>query len=98
SSTAQSIESIREELNKKLDTAKISEEDEKVVINNRSFIGSAIVKRVKPCPNSSCQKLNVKMGDDNLIICNDCLEQYCFSCAKPINGLQHFQKKCDRYT
>ena len=78
--------------------AKVSKEDETVVINNRSFIGSAIVKRVKPCPNVSCQKLNVKMGDDNWIVCSECLEQYCFLCAEPIKGLQHFQKKCDRHT
>jgi hypothetical protein len=115
SSTAQSVESIREELNKKLDTGlkyiifkikpnvyfllvKVSEDDEKVIINNRSFIGSAIVKRVKPCPNVSCQKLNVKMGDDNWIVCKGCLEQYCFLCTQPIKGLQHFQKRCDRHT
>ena len=98
SSSAQSVESIREEINKKFDANKASEENEKVVINNRSFIGSAIVKRVKACPNSSCQTLNVKMGDDNWLTCNECLEHYCFSCAEPINGPQHFKRKCDRYT
>ncbi|CAF1608031.1 unnamed protein product, partial [Adineta ricciae] len=75
---------------------KISEEDETVVINNRSFLGSAIVKRVKACPDIACQKLNVKMGDDNLIVCEECLEQYCFLCGEAINGLKHFKKKCKR--
>ncbi|CAF1331850.1 unnamed protein product [Rotaria sordida] len=98
SSTDQSVQSIREELNNKLDTAKVSEDDQQVVINNRSFIGSAIIKRVKLCPNNLCKKLNVKIADDNWIVCDECLQQYCFSCAEPINGLQHFQKKCDRYT
>ncbi|UJR06916.1 hypothetical protein I4U23_011205 [Adineta vaga] len=98
SSMDQSVESMKEEINKKIDTAKISAEDETVVINNRSFLGSAIVKRVKACPDIACQKLNVKIGDDNLIVCEDCLEQYCFLCGETINGLKHFEKKCNRHT
>jgi hypothetical protein len=74
------------------------EQDSKIVINNRSFIGSAIVKRVKECPNSSCKTLNVKMGEDNWIVCTGCLKQYCFSCVNAIDGPQHFHKKCDRFT
>ncbi|CAF3290258.1 unnamed protein product [Rotaria sp. Silwood2] len=106
----QPVESIKEALNKKSDIAEVSEqnientssdkqkEDSKILINNRSFIGSAIVKRVKACPNNLCQKLNVKIGEDNWIVCNGCLKQYCFSCLEIIHGSQHFQKKCDRYT
>ncbi|CAF3921118.1 unnamed protein product, partial [Rotaria sordida] len=84
SSNAMSVQSIKEELNKKSDTAKVSEQniektdsdqlaedenkqDTKILINNRSFVGSAIVKRVKRCPNNSCNKFNVKIGDDNWI-------------------------------
>lgn len=78
--------------------AKVSEEDGTVVINNRSFLGTAVVKRVKPCPNGTCQNLNVKMGDDNWIVCDECLEHYCFLCTEPINGVQHFNKNCHRYT
>jgi hypothetical protein len=73
-------------------------QDSTILINNRSIIGSAIVKRVKQCPNNSCNKLNVKMGEDNWIVCNECLEEYCFSCLETILGPQHFGKKCDRYT
>ncbi|CAF4070093.1 unnamed protein product [Adineta steineri] len=75
SSDVMPIQSIKTELYKKSDTEKVSEQskedeieqDSTVLINNRSFIGSAIVKRVKQCPNISCNKLNVKMGEDNWI-------------------------------
>ncbi|CAF2922672.1 unnamed protein product [Rotaria sp. Silwood2] len=104
SSTATPVESIKAKLAKPSEEtiektpSDEHKEDSKLLINNRSFIGSAIVKRVKACPNTSCQKLNVKIGDDNWIVCNGCLKQYCFSCVEPINGVQHFHKKCDRYT
>ena len=98
SSTSQSIDSVREEVNRKLDPTKAAEEDEKVTINNRSFLGAAIVKRVKACPDPSCRTLNVKMGDDNWMTCSECLERYCFACAEPIRGRHHFEKHCDRYS
>ncbi|CAF1164122.1 unnamed protein product [Adineta ricciae] len=73
-------------------------EETKFVINNKSLIGAAIVQRVKPCPNTSCKKFNVKIGEDNWIVCTGCMKQFCFSCLQSINGAQHFQRKCDRYT
>ncbi|UJR17412.1 hypothetical protein I4U23_004307 [Adineta vaga] len=106
SATADSVQHIKEDLIKKFDIVKTSEQlnedeneqDSKIVINNRSFLGAAVVKRVRPCPNTSCEKLNVKIGEDNWIVCNGCLKQYCFSCVELINGAHHFDKKCDRYT
>ncbi|UJR18884.1 hypothetical protein I4U23_022012 [Adineta vaga] len=104
-----SIKWIREELiqqsvqnSKKVDSNQLkeneSEEETKFIINNRSLIGAAIVRRVKACPNDSCQKLNAKIGEDNWIVCTGCMKQYCFSCSESIKGGQHFKRKCDRYT
>ncbi|CAF3212586.1 unnamed protein product [Rotaria sp. Silwood2] len=115
SSNGLSVQSIKEELNKKSDTAKVTEpniektdsdqltedenkQDTKILINNRSFIGSSIVKRVTQCQNTSCNKFNVKIADDNWIVCSGCFKQYCFSCLNTIKGPMHFQKECDRYT
>jgi len=70
----------------------------KISINNQSAIGSAIVKRVKQCPTKLCKKLNVKIDQDNWMVCNGCMKQYCFLCGKGINGTRHFEKKCQRYT
>ena len=75
-----------------------SEQDLKITINNKSAIGSAIVKRVKPCPNRSCRRLNVKIDQDNWIVCNECMKAYCFSCGRIVNGTRHYDKKCERYT
>jgi hypothetical protein len=75
-----------------------TEQDSKILINNRSIIGSAIIKRVKKCPNTLCKKLNVKIDQDNWIVCNGCMKQFCFLCGHGINGAQHFEKKCERYT
>lgn len=80
------------------DSDEKEEEDGKISIDNRSTIGSAIVNRVKTCPFKSCKKLNVKIGQDNWIVCNGCMKQYCFSCGRAIFGTRHFIKKCQRYT
>jgi hypothetical protein len=74
------------------------EKDLKISIDNRSSIGSAIIKRVKLCPTKSCRKPNVKIDQDNWMVCNGCMKQYCFLCGHGINGTRHFEKKCDRYT
>jgi hypothetical protein len=73
-------------------------EDIKLSIDNRSSIGSIIIKRVKPCPYLSCQKINVKIDRDNWMVCSGCMKQYCFLCGYAFNGTRHFKKKCERYT
>ncbi|CAF3992658.1 unnamed protein product [Adineta steineri] len=111
-SNTKSVQAIKEKLNANLNLAKSSEQkidsdqlkeneneqNSKILINNRSLLGSAIIKRVKQCPNSLCNKLNVKIEEDNWIVCNGCLKQFCFSCSQLIDGPRHFEKKCDRYT
>ncbi len=70
----------------------------KISIDNRSIVGSAIVKRVRRCPSSFCKKINVKADLDNWIVCSGCMRQFCFLCGNGINGTRHFDKKCQRYT
>jgi hypothetical protein len=75
-----------------------NERDLKISIDNRSTFGSAIVSRVRQCPFKICRKLNVKIDQDNWIVCNGCMKQYCFLCGRAIFGTRHFDKKCQRYT
>ena len=74
------------------------EEDTTISINNRTFLGSAILKRVKECPSTICRKVNIKVNQDNWIVCNACMKQFCFRCGRAINGVQHFDDGCQRYT
>ncbi|CAF0978966.1 unnamed protein product [Rotaria sp. Silwood1] len=106
------IESVKEDLNNVINTVNISEqetdldqiEDDQndqdlgLSIDNKSTVGAAIVNRVRRCLNKSCKKLNIKIDQDNWIICNQCMKQYCFLCGKCIYGKRHFEKKCQRYT
>ncbi|CAF0848931.1 unnamed protein product [Didymodactylos carnosus] len=73
-------------------------EETKIVINNRSPIGSAMLSRVRTCCNIFCKQISVKMGQDNWIVCSACKQQYCFLCGKRVNGQRHFDKKCERNT
>ncbi|CAF1174523.1 unnamed protein product [Adineta steineri] len=106
------IESVKEELNKIaniVDTSKSDEnkeihsdqeeeDNQQISIDNRSVLGSAIVNRVKQCPYKQCKRYNAKIGEDNWIVCNGCMKQYCFICRRQIYGKQHFKKKCQRFT
>ncbi|CAM4804306.1 unnamed protein product [Rotaria magnacalcarata] len=76
----------------------INDEDLKISIDNRSTIGSIILNRVKVCPSKSCKKTNVKMKEDNWMICSTCMKQYCFLCGAGVNGQKHFANKCIRNT
>ena len=75
-----------------------NEHDSKILINNRSVIGSVVISRVSQCPMELCKKFNVKIDQDNWIVCKDCMQQYCFICGRSFNGTRHFKKKCERYT
>ncbi len=75
-----------------------NEHDSKILINNRSLIGSVVISRVSQCPMELCKKFNVKIDQDNWIVCKDCMQQYCFICGRSFNGIRHFKKKCERYT
>ncbi|CAF0833076.1 unnamed protein product [Rotaria sordida] len=106
------IGSIKEDLNKVTNTVNSSEQetdldeiednqneqDSGISIDNKSTIGAAIINRVRRCPTKSCKKLNIKIDQDNWIICNQCMKQYCFLCRRIIYGKRHFEKKCQRYT
>jgi hypothetical protein len=85
--------------NDDIDPVETQEEEEKQIsIDNRSSLGSAIVNRVRKCPYKSCKKFNVKIDQDNWILCNGCMKQYCFLCGRAIHGTGHFGKKCERRT
>jgi hypothetical protein len=75
-----------------------SDEEIEISFDNQSLIGFAILNRVKQCPNKYCGKNNVKIGQENWMVCSACTKEYCFLCRKTINGAQHFEKKCQRYT
>ncbi|CAF2537677.1 unnamed protein product [Rotaria sp. Silwood2] len=100
------IESVKEDLNKVANIDNSSEQetdsdeikDLAVSIDNKSTIGAAIVSRVRRCPGKLCKKLNIKIDQDNWIICNECMKQFCFLCGHAIFGSRHFEKKCQRYT
>ena len=73
-------------------------DETKISFDNQSLIGFAILNRVKQCPNKYCGKNNVKIGQDNWMVCSACHKEYCFLCERSFNGGQHFEKKCSRYT
>jgi len=75
-----------------------NEEEFKISFDNQSIIGSVILNRVKQCPKEFCGKNNVKIAQDNWIVCNACNTQYCFLCGNTLKGAQHFDKRCVRYT
>ncbi|CAF1034252.1 unnamed protein product [Rotaria sp. Silwood1] len=75
-----------------------NDEDLKISIDNKSVIGSAILNRVAKCPNKSCKKINVKITQDNWIICSACMKQFCFLCGCGVKTSEHFGKKCLRTT
>ncbi|CAF0925108.1 unnamed protein product [Adineta steineri] len=74
------------------------EDDFMIAVNNQSAIGSVILNRVRECPSKICQKINVKITEDNWMVCSACMKQYCFLCGSGIHGPKHFNKKCLRYT
>lgn len=61
-------------------------------------VTSIWLKRVKPCPNPSCKKLNMKFGTRNYLICEHCKRGFCFSCGRTVlNERSHFGHACKRY-
>lgn len=72
--------------------------DWKITISNQSLIGAAIIKRIKNCPSKICQKINIKVGRDNWMVCSKCMNQYCFLCGEQTRSARHFGIKCHRYT
>jgi len=92
------VKTSEEEQEEEEEISERKNEDIKLSIDNRSSIGSIIIKRVKPCPYLSCQKINVKIDRDNWMVCSGCMKQYCFLCGYAFNGTRHFKKKCERYT
>ncbi len=84
-----------------VDQAKEEDDDDEdfmISINNQSAIGSAILSRVKPCPHDGCKKINVKVTQDNWMVCSACMQQYCFICGCVVNGPSHYGNKCLRRT
>ena len=69
-----------------------------ISIDNKSATGATIISRVRRCPTKLCKKFNVKIDQDNWIVCSQCMKQYCFLCGRMIYGVRHFEKKCPRYT
>ncbi|CAF0747229.1 unnamed protein product [Adineta steineri] len=74
------------------------EDDFMIAVNNQSAIGSVILNRVRECPSKICQKMNVKITEDNWMVCSACMKQYCFLCGSGIHAPKHFNKKCLRYS
>jgi len=73
---------------------KQNEKELRISFDSLSVIGFAILNRGKQCPN----KLSGKIAGDNWMMCSGCMKQYCFLCTSTFNGVQHFDKKCVRYT
>ncbi|CAF0741202.1 unnamed protein product [Adineta ricciae] len=90
---SEKMEPLQEEVKQATKSA-----NSKISIDNRSAIGSAIVSRVKQCPNKSCKKFIVKVNRDNWIVCDGCRRQFCFLCEQKIVSTDHYVRKCERYT
>jgi len=72
--------------------------DSGISIYNDTVMGAAIMKHVKGCPVETCRKKNVKVGEDNWVVCSQCMSQYCFLCGNKVRNAEHFGKKCHRFT
>ncbi|CAF4182242.1 unnamed protein product, partial [Rotaria sp. Silwood2] len=73
-----------------------NDDDLSILIDNESTIGSFILNRVTTCPNEAYRKINVKVTQDNWMLCSACMKQFCFLCGSGVNGINHFEKKCLR--
>jgi hypothetical protein len=63
------------------------------------IIGTLLVKRTKKCPNIKCEKMNIKSGTGNYLICQYCKRGFCFSCGQSIsNPNRHFGNACKRHS
>ncbi|CAF3846588.1 unnamed protein product [Rotaria sp. Silwood1] len=47
-----------------------NDEDLSILIDDESTIGSVILNRVITCPNEACRKINVKITQDNWMVCS----------------------------
>ncbi|CAF4585484.1 unnamed protein product, partial [Rotaria sp. Silwood2] len=70
------------------------DDDLSILIDDESTIGSVILNRVITCPNEACRKTNVKVTQDNWMVCSACMEQFCFLCGSGVNGIKYFEKIC----
>ncbi len=64
-----------------------------------SAISKLLIRRTKNCPNLICNKINIKAGTGNYLICEYCKRGFCFSCGQSVkNPNHHFGHACKRHS
>ncbi len=87
-----------DQIKKALEREKIGDEtDDTSNSIELPLISKLLAQRTKKCPNIQCNKINIKSGTGNYLICENCKRGFCFSCGKSVNNPKnHFERGCKR--
>jgi E3 ubiquitin-protein ligase RNF14 len=63
------------------------------------LISKLLQQRAKKCPNKNCERVNIKSGSGNYLICPHCKRGFCFSCGQSVNNPKtHFGHACKQHS